>query len=78
MGGEAKHTLTVNEMPSHSHTVRLGWSNTKAWGLITSYSNDANAVVDAGNWVTTGETGGGKPHNNMPPYLAVYMWKRIA
>ena len=76
MGGEAKHTLTVNEMPNHTHIVRVGWSNTKGWGLITSYGNDANAVVDAGT--TTWAAGGDKPHSNMPPYLAVYMWKRTA
>ena len=26
----------------------------------------------------TNTVGGSKPHNNMPPYLAVYAWKRIA
>lgn len=75
-GGEAEHTLTVDEMPSHTHAERIEWSNTKGWGLITSYSNEANAVVDTGT--RTGATGGGKPHNNMPPYLAVYAWKRTA
>ena len=75
MGGEPRHTLTVDEMPSHTHAERLEWSNTKGWG-VTSYGNDANAVVDAGT--TTGATGGGKPHNNMPPYLVCYMWKRVS
>ena len=75
-GGEAQHTLTVDEMPSHTHYERLEWSNTKGWGLTGTTGDEANAVVDAGT--TTWETGGGEPHNNMPPYLAVYMWKRIA
>ena len=75
-GGEAEHILTVNEMPSHTHTVRIGWSNTPGWGLTASTGSDTNAVVDAGT--TTGATGGDEPHNNMPPYLAVYMWKRTA
>ena len=75
-GGEAQHTLTVDEMPYHTHIVRVGWSNSKGWGLITSYGDGTNAVVDSG--ATTGGTGGSKPHNNMPPYLAVYMWKRTA
>ena len=75
MGGEVEHTLTVDEMPSHTHSERLEWSNTKAWGL-TGTGEGANAVVDQGG--VTGATGGGKPHSNMPPYLVVYMWQRTA
>lgn len=74
-GGEARHTLTVAEMPSHTHAERLEWSNTKAWGL-TGTGQGANAVVDQGT--VTGATGGGKPHNNIPPYLVVFMWKRVS
>ena len=76
LGGESQHTLTVDEMPFHTHVTRLDWNNTKGWGIATSESGDTNATVDAGT--KTGAAGGGKPHNNMPPYLAVYMWKRIA
>lgn len=75
MGGEVEHTLTVDEMPSHTHSERLEWSNTKAWGL-TGTGEGANAVVDQGS--ATEATGGGKPHSNMPPYLVVYMWKRVS
>ena len=75
MGGEVTHTLTVDEMPAHTHSERLEWSNTKAWGL-TGTGEGANAVVDQGS--VTGATGGGKPHNNLPPYLVVYMWERTA
>lgn len=74
MGGEVTHTLTVDEMPSHTHSERLEWSNTKAWGL-TGTGQGANAVVDQGS--STEATGGGKPHNNLPPYLVVFMWKRV-
>lgn len=75
MGGEVTHTLTVDEMPSHTHPERLEWSNTKAWGL-TGTGQGANAVVDQGG--STEATGGGKPHNNLPPYLVVFMWKRVS
>lgn len=75
MGGEALHTLTVAEMPSHTHAERLEWSDTPAWGLTVA-GEGANAVVDRGG--VTGATGGGFPHNNVPPYLVCYMWKRVS
>lgn len=78
-GGEASHTLTVNEMPSHSHpqyvTVSSGGS-LSANCDYDSYSS-GNARKSAQN-VSTGTTGGGNSHNNMPPYLVVYMWKRTS
>lgn len=75
MGGEVTHTLTVPEMPSHTHPERLEWSNTAGWG-VTGTGTGTNAVVDQGS--VTGSTGGGKPHNNMPPYLVCYMWQRVS
>lgn len=72
-GGEAEHTLTVDEMPTHSHKTGI---QSIAGGYI---DGNTNAVVYFDpNGRTTANTGGNQPHNNMPPYLAVYMWKRIA
>ena len=71
-GGEATHTLTVNEMPNHSHQY-----NYTAYATATSGTNRRFAQGSGGQ-NTTLETGGGQPHNNMPPYLAVYIWKRVA
>ena len=76
-GGEATHTLTINEMPKHKHDLsyRTGIIQTGSSG---TYYFD---VRTSGNWYTNSpsfkESGGGASHNNMPPYLAVYMWKRI-
>ena len=76
-GGEATHKLTANEMPSHNHNT----SNTGKSTTISTGSGYSVAVGDSyGSSVAykTGSTGGNAAHNNMPPYLAVYMWKRIS
>ena len=76
-GGEATHTLTEDEMPTHRHIINpAGYVQDFAIG--TGYTT---AVIDPyGNKgdVLTSFKGGSQPHNNMPPYLAVFMWKRIA
>ena len=73
-GGEAEHTLTVPEIPAHSHEVYMGYSS----GSLGS----AWARVDTNNpkyrWLETFPTGGGQPHNNLPPYRATYIWRRTA
>lgn len=75
-GGEATHTLTIEEMPAHAHDVELGinWSSGN-YQYLVQFSNEGSPK---GRAMTTFDTGGGKSHNNMPPYLTVYMWKRIA
>ena len=80
-GGEATHTLMTEEIPSHSHKgvfitgIGLVWKG--------SYNTGTTYGVDTGEQGSdsifyTGSTGGGGAHNNMPPYLAVYMWKRVS
>lgn len=77
-GGEATHTLTVNEIPSHRHsrmTQPQGYAEqdkTKS-EIISPASGSANAVTKYSDY-----TGGGQAHNNMPPYLTVNVWKRTA
>lgn len=74
-GGEKTHKLTINEMPSHNHLTRAAAVGTATGfgdgfvGLTNSYSQDQN--------FSTGNSGGGKEHNNMQPYQVVgYMWIR--
>lgn len=74
-GGEAVHTLTVEEMPSHSHMQYVG-ANSGSWGIRRDHVDDQDCEKYPQG--ESGATGGNQPHNNMPPYLAVYMWKRVA
>lgn len=85
-GGEATHTLTTNEIPGHQHgpiTIGNDGVNIIHW-LINSQSSSRNSwgfTYDnemSGNELYSGYAGGGGAHNNMPPYLAVYMWKRVS
>ena len=76
-GGESSHRLTLDEIPSHSHRQYVTAATVSGAGLRTDYSSDDRSnAYDQG--ITTGAAGGGKEHNNMPPYLAVYIWKRTA
>ena len=127
IGGEATHTLTTDEMPSHSHSGSsdtdgshshtrgsmeivgstdiygyTGWTGT---GAISVRDKNINNKGNAGNaygsmyfnftasnswsgstsssgshwhYISTNSVGGGSAHNNMQPYLSVYMWKRTA
>lgn len=92
-GGEASHTLTTEEMPSHGHNPA---NQSGYFGFITNskkafevgdmgvqsgsgrYYPYAAAAFDISRNTLTGTTGGGNSHNNMPPYLSIYIWKRTA
>lgn len=74
-GGEAEHTLTIDEMPKHNHEI----DNLNASGNATPYMTvQAQDNKGYGGNVQTMFAGGGKPHNNLPPYLTVFMWKRVS
>lgn len=77
-------TLTVDQIPSHLHynSYPVVAPSPNGYGV-----NGYAWIQDSSNWgvITTQSTGGGAAHNhgntgsssNLPPYLAVYMWKRI-
>lgn len=77
-GGEVEHTLAVNELPSHEHGPVYTGGTAYASGTVAE--RDLAWYTASGEGLSYGYTyaGGGQAHNNMPPYLAVYMWKRTA
>ena len=74
-GGEATHTLTVDEMPNHNHSI-VDNCSPQSW-----MCGGGDLYVPKGggewNWNST-YTGGDQPHNNMPPYTVAYIYKRIS
>lgn len=79
-GGEYWHQLTIDEMPEHSHNIKSTTADGSGdWALK---DRKCNTTIEKLPWqwagVAVSDTGGGTKHSNMPPYLAVYMWKRTA
>ena len=70
-GGERTHVLTVDEMPKHTHGgtyTNAGTSRTHAWLASNGSAMGYDSV----------EAGGGAAHNNMPPYIQVSVWRKVA
>lgn len=76
-GGEYVHTLTINEMPSHMHSSRMHNTNGAGVNYLNVQKADAGMGLTVGNEGTSAAGGGGS-HNNMQPYVVVYMWRRVS
>ena len=76
-GGEKTHQLTIEEMPSHNHSIKKQVDNNSG-NKISVGSGSATLFYQLDDTVKTNNTGGGQVHNNMQPYITVYMWRRIS
>ena len=80
-GGEAEVTLTQEQIPNHSHGYLDYWTTTAGSGSRCAVAlNGDGAGLDekANDRSCTAHTGGGAAHNNMPPYVTVSVWRRVA
>jgi hypothetical protein len=72
-GGAKTHVLTVAEMPTHNHDLLYGVG-------VSSPSIDrgSSGSATATDSTVIANAGGGQAHNNLQPYITVFMWKRTA
>jgi microcystin-dependent protein len=69
-GGEEQVTLTVAQLPSHTHPYEYSTTNTpppNTFAVARNFSETFDTTLDT----SVGMTGGSQPHDNMAPYLAI-------
>ena len=94
IGGEATHTLSITEIPAHKHTgttdttgehthYSVGREGGCLRGLADTDTDNGNNLPTSSagahyHTLNVDNTGGGEAHNNMPPYVVAFCWKRTA
>jgi hypothetical protein len=82
-GGEAKHQLTIGEIPTHSHDIITGSGSSKLnrrWQAdISNISGNTTDDLENAIYRSAGtfSVGGSQEHNNLSPYVSIYIFKRI-
>lgn len=77
-GGSKTHTLTLSQIPPHSHKTVEKMGYIFYGGERAAGPAEGNGYATDSNTLNTGSAGGGEAHNNLQPYITVYMWRRIA
>ena len=87
-GSVGGHTRTTNEIPNHTHSIHCAYTSggdRRDSDVIVYDGWDMNGYKWTTEW--SGSVGGGGSHSHgftgtaqtiLPPYLAVYMWKRTS
>jgi microcystin-dependent protein len=69
-GGSSTHTLTISEMPDHTHNMPICCSPNNSGVNGARLSSGIENTNNSGYWPIQ-QTGGGRPHNNMQPYYTL-------
>lgn len=88
IGGEETHASTTSEIPTHRHSIRgdaradsvgvlYGANGSASTSNMTPASSGANTATYTGT-LYAWDTGSSGAHNNVQPYIVVYMWQRTA
>ena len=77
-GGEKTHTLTVQELASHKHTIYVNIPGSGAYDGDYFGSTLYGKYIKYEWFAESSNTGGDQPHNNLQPYVVVYMYRRIS
>ena len=76
IGGEETHTLTVTEMPAHTHPVQVcSESGTTGNYYVADHKTNKTSPSTTNNYAES--VGGGEAHNNLQPYIVIYRYRRI-
>lgn len=78
-GGENTHKLTVDEMSPHTHHISVKPAGNNVANNLP-YQIGAAGLDYSSTFINkyVESNGGGQPHNNMPPYITVHMYRRTA
>lgn len=78
-GGEKAHKLTESEMPKHRHSpMQPNYDSGTNYGWHASATAQNNGAINYNAYEATSYSGGDASHNNLQPYITVYMWVRTA